>query len=357
MLDRDFWNGRRVLITGHTGFKGSWLTLLLGVLGARVAGLALAPTTSPNLFELASVEQGIGHRLADVTRLAMIEPIFTEHSPEILFHLAAQPLVLSSYEDPVGTYATNVMGTVNVLDAVRRCPSIRAVVIVTSDKCYDNQEWVWPYRETDRVGGHDPYSNSKGCAELVIDAYRRSFFNPAAYGQHRVALASARAGNVIGGGDWALNRLVPDAMRAFSGGRPLLIRRPKAIRPWQHVMDPLLGYLMLAHRLFAEGPQFGSGWNFGPENSGDASVERVATMLSAAWGPSAQWQTTGDEIDHEDIELRLDSAKARKFLGWRSLLPLPDAIALTVDWYSAWNQAADMRRLTIKQIEAVLARA
>jgi CDP-glucose 4,6-dehydratase len=357
MLDTDFWPGRRVLLTGHTGFKGGWLALLLRKLGAEVAGLGLPPSTSPSFFDLASVADGIDHQIGDVTDLSTVAAIFTRHCPEIVFHLAAQSLVRESYRNPVGTYATNVMGTVHVLDAARRCESVRAVVVVTSDKCYANREWVWPYRETDRLGGHDPYSNSKSCAELITEAYRMSFFKPADHAEHGVAIGSARAGNVIGGGDWAADRLVPDAVRAFSGALPLVIRNPGATRPWQHVLDPLVGYLLLAHRLFTDGPRFGGGWNFGPESAGHASVEQLVAKLFTAWGGSAQWQPAIGTQSHEALALRLDSSKARALLGWRPLFSLDDAIKLTAQWYLAWNEGADLRALTDRHLDAVVAAA
>ncbi len=317
----------------------------------------MPPEGAPNLFDLAGAADGIDHQIADITSLPAVEEIFARHRPEIVLHLAAQSLVQESYRNPVATYATNVIGTVHVLDAVRRADSVRAVVVVSSDKCYENREWVWAYRETDRLGGHDPYSNSKGCAELVTDSYRRSFFAPARHGEHGVAVASARAGNVIGGGDWALDRLVPDAVRAFGAGAPLVVRNPAAVRPWQHVIDPLVGYLMLAERLVTRGPEFGGGWNFGPEDGGNASVERLVGMLTAAWGGSAEWRPAAAAAPPEAMALRLDSAKAHALLGWRPLLRLDDAIRLTAEWYRAWRDGADLRRLTDQQIEAVLSAA
>jgi CDP-glucose 4,6-dehydratase len=357
MLDIGFWAGRRVFLTGHTGFKGSWLTLMLRKLGAQVAGLALPPNTSPNLFDLVSAADGIEHQIGDITSLPEVEAMFTRHRPEIVLHLAAQSLVQESYRNPVATYATNVIGTVHVLDAARRCDSVRAIVVVSSDKCYENQEWVWAYRETDRLGGHDPYSNSKSCAELVTDSYRWSFFHPARYAEHGVAIGSARAGNVIGGGDWAADRLVPDAARAFSAGTPLVIRNPAATRPWQHVIDPLIGYLLLAQRLCSDGPEFGGGWNFGPDDGGNASVAHLATTLSEAWGLSARWQPAAAEAPSEAMALRLDAAKARALLGWRPLLRLDDAIKLTAEWYRAWREGADLRQLTDCQLDALLSAA
>jgi CDP-glucose 4,6-dehydratase len=355
VLDIGFWQGRRVLVTGHTGFKGSWLVLLLRRLDAQIAGLALPPATSPSLFDLADAADGIDHRIGDVTSLAEVEATFARQRPEIVLHLAAQSLVQESYRNPVLTYATNVLGTVHVLDAARRCDSVRAVVVVTSDKCYENREWVWPYRETDRLGGHDPYSNSKSCAELITDAYRRSFFAASRYAEHGLAIATARAGNVIGGGDWAADRLVPDAVRAFAAGLPLVVRNPTAVRPWQHVLDPLIGYLVLAERLFSAGPEFGEGWNFGPADGGDATVGHLVTAFSSTWGPAAQWHPASAAARPEAMALRLDSSKARTRLGWRPLLPLDRAIALTVEWYLGWQQGEQARRLCDRQLDAVLA--
>lgn len=357
MLDRAFWAGRRVLITGHTGFKGSWLTLLLKKLGAEIAGLALPPDATPNLFELAAVADGIDHRVGDITSLPAVEAAFAAHRPEIVLHLAAQSLVQESYRDPVGTYATNVLGTVHVLDTVRRCPSVRAVVVVSSDKCYDNREWVWAYRETDRLGGHDPYSNSKSCTELVTHAYRRSFFPPSRHAEHRVAIASARAGNVIGGGDWAADRLVPDAVRALAAGTVLAIRNPTATRPWQHVLDPVVGYLLLAQRLVADGPQFGEAWNFGPDPIGDASVEHLLALLAKHWSGRPQWRLAAEKAAPEAMALRLDSAKVRGALGWRPLFALDEAIRLTASWYLAWRDGADLYALTDRQLGAAIAAA
>ena len=357
MLDPAFWAGRRVLITGHTGFKGGWLTLLLKKLGAEIAGLSLPPNTTPSLFEIANVAGGIDHRIGDITSLPTVEAAFTGHRPEIVLHLAAQSLVQESYRDPVGTYATNVLGTVHVLEAVRRCPSVRAVVVVSSDKCYDNREWVWAYRETDRLGGHDPYSNSKSCTELVTAAYRDSFFPRSRFAEHRVAIASARAGNVIGGGDWAVDRLVPDAARAFAADAELVIRNPTATRPWQHVLDPVVGYLLLAQRLAANGPQFGEGWNFGPDSLGEASVKQLFGLLASAWGARPAWRLTAEEAPPEAIALRLDSAKARALLGWRPLFSLDAAIALTAEWYLAWKNGADLPALTERQLTAAMAAA
>src|SRR5271157_2901498 len=261
------WNGRRVLLTGHTGFKGGWLCLWLQQMGTELCGIALEPPKTLSLFQDAGVERGMRSVIGDIRDIDLLKRTFAEHRPEMVFHLAAQPLVLSSYEDPLYTYSTNVMGTANVLEAARHTDSLRAVVVVTTDKCYENREWEWPYRETDRLGGYDPYSNSKACAELVVSAYRNSFFNPADYSRHGVAVASVRAGNVIGGGDWAEGRLVPDIIRAFIDERPVRIRNPHAIRPWQHVLEPLRGYIAVADSLWEAGLKSGEAWNFGPAQS------------------------------------------------------------------------------------------
>ena len=261
-----FWKGKRILLTGHTGFKGSWLSLWLQSMGAPVVGYALAPPTNPSLFEVAEVGRGMTSVIGDIRDLEHLCAVFAEHKPEIVIHMAAQPLVRYSYIEPVETYSTNVMGTVNLLEAVRGTDSVKAVVNVTSDKCYENREWVWNYRENEAMGGYDPYSNSKGCAELVTAAYRNSYFHSEKYKEHGVALASGRAGNVIGGGDWAGDRLIPDIMRAITQNLAVNIRNPHAIRPWQHVLEPLSGYLMLAQKLYEEGAAYAEGWNFGPSD-------------------------------------------------------------------------------------------
>ena len=290
-----FWHDRRVLVTGHTGFKGAWLSLWLSRLGARVTGLALAPETSPSLFTLAGLAERVDSRLGDIRSRAIVDAVVAESRPEVVFHLAAQALVRRSYADPVATYETNVMGTAHVLEAARRADGLRAVVVVTSDKCYENREWWWPYREDDALGGYDPYSSSKGCAELVTAAWRRSYFGGPA---SPAGVASARAGNVIGGGDWAEDRLVPDCMRAFGTSTPVVIRRPAAVRPWQHVLEPLAGYLLLAERL-AEGPGFAEAWNFGPSVDDARPVSWVVDRLVRFWGGDARWAHDGSEQPHE----------------------------------------------------------
>ncbi|MFO1433592.1 MAG: CDP-glucose 4,6-dehydratase [Candidatus Competibacteraceae bacterium] len=350
-----FWAGKRVLLTGHTGFKGGWLSLWLQQLGADIVGYALEPPTQPSLFELARVGPGMRESiLGDVRDPAHLQTVFARSQPEIVFHLAAQPLVRDSYQFPVETYATNVMGTVHLLEAVRRSGGVRVVVNVTSDKCYENREWVWGYRETEPMGGYDPYSNSKGCAELVTAAYRNSFFNPAEFQRHGVALASVRAGNVIGGGDWARDRLIPDIMRAFLAGQPVIIRNPQAIRPWQHVLDPLCGYLELAETLWRQGPDYAEGWNFGPRDDDARPVSWLMARLAALWGKDARWELDGSRHPHEAHYLKLDCSKAMIRLDWRPRWNLEQALTATVDWYSAYAAHQDMRAVTLRQINAYL---
>lgn len=349
-VNPDFWKNKKVLLTGHTGFKGSWLSLWLQSLGAQVTGFALAPATSPNLFELADVASGMTSVLGDIRDLAALQAVMAQHRPEIVIHMAAQALVRPSYQNPVETYATNVMGTVHLLEAVRQTPGIKAVVNITTDKCYENREWVWGYRETDPMGGYDPYSNSKGCAELVSAAYRSSFFNPATYAQHGVALATVRAGNVIGGGDWAQDRLLPDILAAFAGGKPAQIRNPHAIRPWQHVLEPLRGYLSLAERLYSEGTAFAEGWNFGPNDEDAKEVGWIAGQMAQLWGKDAQWTTDHGAHPHEAHYLKLDISKARARLGWQPALRLQDGLRLIVDWSQHHAAGADMRSVTLAQI-------
>lgn len=353
MPNPTFWRGKRVFVTGHTGFKGSWLTLWLKQLGADVTGYALNPITTPNLFELANVgEHDCRSQIADIRDYPKLKETIAAATPDIVFHLAAQPLVRRSYLDPRETYETNVMGTVNLLEAIRHTPSVRAAVIVTSDKCYENREWVWGYREEEPMGGHDPYSNSKGCAELVTAAMRDSFFGTQAKGQYKAAIASARAGNVIGGGDWAEDRLIPDIVRAIAAGQPANIRNPDAIRPWQHVLEPLAGYLLLAERLYTQGAEFASGWNFGPGNDESRTVRWICDHMVQHWGHGAAWRQDGSIHPHEATYLKLDSSKARMQLGWRPRLTLAQCLDWLVDWYRAHGAGEDMRATTIRQINA-----
>jgi len=344
------WQGRRVFLTGHTGFKGGWLALWLAAKGAQVRGFALDPSTEPNLFTLASVAGVLEDDRGDVRDYSKLETSLTDFEPEVVFHLAAQPLLRRSYADPLATYSTNVMGTANLLEAVRKCPSVRSVVCVTTDKCYVNREWAWPYRETDPLGGHDPYSSSKACAEIVAAAYRDSYFPSSLRHQHRVAIATARAGNVIGGGDWSEDRLIPDLIRGFRSGHPVLIRRPNAIRPWQHVLEPLHGYIMLAEQLLAGRAEAASAFNFGPSEDDAWPVERIATKLASMWGAGASWVHDAEPGVHEAHYLKLDSSKARSELGWRPCLNLETALEWTIDWYRQWHNGADMAAETRAQI-------
>ncbi len=344
-MNCEFWRGKRVFLTGHTGFKGSWLALWLQSLGAEVHGLALEPPTEPNLYTVARVGDGMANSvIADIRDGAMLAASLRAAKPEIIFHLAAQALVRYSYTQPVETYAINVMGTVNLLEAVRAMPGVRAVVNVTSDKCYENREWVWGYREHEPMGGHDPYSSSKGCAELVTTAYRRSFFDKAG-----VALASARAGNVIGGGDWAVDRLIPDFLRAADAGETLKVRSPHAIRPWQHVLEPLYGYLMLAEHLYLEGDKAAEPWNFGPADEDARPVRWIVERLAAMRG-GVSWECDSAFQTHEAHYLKLDSSKARARLGWRPRWRLETALTQTLEWHKAWRRGMDMRAPTLTQI-------
>ena len=349
-MNRAFWKDKEVLITGHTGFKGSWLSLWLQKLGANVLGYALSPPTQPSLFEVACVADGMTSITGDVRDLEHLQAVIAEHRPEIIIHMAAQPLVRYSYEDPIETYSTNIMGTVNVLEAVRHSESVRAVVCITSDKCYEDQEWLWGYRENEPMGGRDPYSSSKGCAELVISAYRNSYFPAEEYQRHGVALASARAGNVIGGGDWARDRLVPDIMKAVMANRPVVIRNPQAIRPWQHVLEPLNGYLCLAEQLEVCGPEFAQGWNFGPNDEDARPVSWVVEHLTKLWGENARWELDSAQSSHEATYLKLDCSKAKSLLGWSPKLSLPTALEWIVEWYRGYQQNQNMRQLTEVQI-------
>jgi CDP-glucose 4,6-dehydratase len=346
------WAGKRVLITGHTGFKGSWLSLWLQSKGAELCGYALDPPTEVNLFTDADVTTGMRSVLGDIRDTAHAGRVFQEHQPEIVFHLAAQPLVRGSYADPVGTYATNVVGTASVLEAARHTPSVRAIVVVTTDKCYENREWDWPYRENDRLGGYDPYSNSKACTELVVSSYRNSFFNPAAYDKHGVAIASVRAGNVIGGGDWAADRLVPDVMRAFLAMEPVLIRNPRAVRPWQYVLEPLRGYIAVAESLCENGTIDAEAWNFGPQQADAQTVEWIVRKLASLWGEGAQWRVDSGDHPHEAHTLQLDWSKAKRRLDWSPALALSDALTATAEWYKVKSEAKDMRAFTLQQIQS-----
>jgi CDP-glucose 4,6-dehydratase len=352
-LKRAFWRGRRVLVTGHTGFKGAWLTAWLKAMGAEVTGYSLEPPTTPNLFEEANVRDGIDSVSGDIRDLDRLRRTFAAKDPEIVFHLAAQSLVRAGYDDPVGTYSTNVLGTVHVLEVVRQTPSVRAVIVVTSDKCYDNSDWVWPYRENDRLGGRDPYASSKACAELVTEAYRVSFFDDA-----RCGIATVRAGNVIGGGDWAANRLVPDLLRAFGEGTPALIRNPGSIRPWQFVLEPLRGYLSLAQALVDGDGGLAGAWNFGPHDHDVRPVQWIADRLVENWGPEAAWKMDEEyDTKPEAFTLKLDSSKARALLGWDPKVGLDTALEWIVEWHRGWiehhDRAAELMREQLERFESI----
>jgi CDP-glucose 4,6-dehydratase len=346
------WQGRRVFLTGHTGFKGGWLSLWLAHRGAIVRGFALAPPTPQNFYTAASIATDVDDVRGDIRDYARLESALRDFNPEVVFHLAAQPLVRHSYLDPLGTYATNVMGTANVLEAVRKTASVRAVVCITTDKCYQDQDWEWPYRETDQLGGYDPYASSKACAELIAAAYRNSFFAADRTGEHRVAIATARAGNVVGGGDWSRDRLVPDLIRGFESAQPVTIRNPKAIRPWQHVLDPLQGYILLAERLLTGEGRFASSFNFGPLDGDIWPVQRIATRLAERWGQGASWKQDPAANPHESRVLRVDSSRARIELGWKPRLTTETALDWAIDWYRAHRDGSDMRQMTLAQIEA-----
>lgn len=351
MTDSSFWRGRRVFLTGHTGFKGSWLSLWLTNMGAVVRGFGLDPVSTPNLFTSANVADALEDVRGDIRTPGLVDASLANFKPEIVFHMAAQPLVRESYRDPVGTYETNVMGTVRVLEAVRRTSGVKAVVCVTTDKCYENREWLWGYRESDPLGGYDPYSSSKACAELISSAYRQSFFPTDKYAEHGCSIASARAGNVIGGGDWSADRLVPDLLRGLEANRPVMIRNPGAIRPWQHVLEPLCGYLRLAELLVSkDGARYATAFNFGPFDDDVRPVSWIANRFQNLWGGSASWGFDQQAQPHEAGYLKLDASRARSELGWTPKLRLDQAIEWIVDWHKRFLRGEDMKGFTISQI-------
>ena len=351
MIDHSFWRGRKVLLTGHTGFKGGWLSLWLEALGANVTGYALAPPTTPSLFVKAKIARRIRSVQGDIRDFPGLKAVIAECRPEVIIHMAAQSVVGRGYEDPLETYTSNVLGTIHVLECVRQLRRPCVVLNVTSDKCYSNQEWVWGYRETDSLGGRDPYSNSKACAELITSSYRASFFPPSSSAQQGVALASARAGNVIGGGDWTSYQLVPDLMRAFIAGVPCQIRNPSAVRPWQFVLEPLHGYLLVCERIAKDAPAFASGWNFGPADEDAKPVSWIAKELALAWGHGAIWTCDQEPRFHEAQLLKLDTSKAQRLLDWHPVLPLRDSLGWVVEWYKAFRDGKDLEVVTRSQID------
>lgn len=350
----DFYTGKKVFVTGHTGFKGSWLCLLLHKLGAQVSGYALNPPTQPSLYEAANIDAFVDSTIGDIRNYNLLLATLQSVQPDIVIHMAAQPLVRESYKNPRETYEVNVMGTVNLLDAIRQIASVKAVVNVTTDKCYENREWHWGYRENEPMGGYDPYSNSKGCSELVTSSFRNSFFNPATYTQHGLALASARAGNVIGGGDWADDRLIPDFIRAITAGQEVKIRSPYAIRPWEHVLEPLTGYLMLAQALYTRGAAFAQAWNFGPDDADARNVEWITKTICELWGDNARYSVDTNPQPHEASYLKLDCSKAKAELGWYPRWNIHKTLESIVEWNKELLKGVDAREITERQIDEYL---
>jgi len=355
IVDPSFWQGKKVFLTGHTGFKGGWLATWLSTMGAELHGFSLSPSANRNLFEVASIASLFSQStFADIRNINSLHDALIHSSPDIVIHMAAQSLVRYSYKHPVETYATNVMGTVNLLESLRDCPSVKSALIITTDKCYENREWVWGYRELDSLGGYDPYSNSKACAEMVVSTYRQSFFADQKSQKTHLKIATCRAGNVIGGGDWSQDRLIPDALAAFESGESLLVRNPLATRPWQHVMEPLSGYLLLAQALYQKGALFDGAWNFGPNDEGICSVEQLINLLIAQWRSPVMWRPEEGSQPHEANSLRLDSSKARRDLGWNCHWTLERSIKETVDWHNAFQGGQDMLAITKQQIKAYI---
>lgn len=350
-INKEFWKKKKVLITGHTGFKGSWLCLLLNKLDADIYGYALEPPTNPSLFNEAKIRELITSHIGDIRDYENLFSVIQTVKPDIIIHMAAKAIVRESYKNPVETYAINVMGIVNLLEAIRHTSKIKAVVNVTSDKCYENHEWHWGYRENEPMGGYDPYSNSKGCSELVTLAFRSSYFNPKDYNKHGVAIASARAGNVIGGGDWADDRLIPDFIKAITKGEEVKIRSPYAVRPWQHVLEPLSGYLTLAERLYNDGPKFAEGWNFGPDDKDAKSVEWIIKKICNFWGKGASYGIDKNPQPHEANYLKLDCSKAKNELEWLPKWDIETTLKSIVDWNKAYLKDENIRVITEKQIE------
>lgn len=350
-IDKNFWKGKRVLLTGHTGFKGSWLALWLKQLGAELTGFSLPPQTTPNLFELANVSCEMVSLTGNIHDLENIKSIIKKYKPEIIFHMAAQSLVQYSYKNPVETYMTNVIGTVNLFESVRQAGGAKVVVNITSDKCYENKEKREGYKEDEPMGGYDPYSSSKGCAELITAAYRRSFFSPGRFNDHKTAISSVRAGNVIGGGDWSQDRLIPDIVRGIIDKRTIKIRHPHATRPWQYVLEPLSGYLILAQKMWNDGIAFSDSWNFGPDEKDEREVEWIVQNFEKKWQEKINWTIEEDSKFHEAHYLRLDSAKARTKIGWSPVWKINTALEKTVEWYKIFVNAGNIKDITISQIE------
>ncbi|MCX7747181.1 MAG: CDP-glucose 4,6-dehydratase [Clostridia bacterium] len=350
MLDKSFWKGRKVFLTGHTGFKGSWMCLWLSMLGAEVTGYALNPPTMPSMFELCKIDSLVNSVIGDIRDRELLNTVIQKAEPEIIIHMAAQPLVSESYKNTVETYDINLMGTVNLFEAVKNCKSVKAVINVTTDKCYENKEWVWAYRENEPMGGYDPYSCSKACSELITSSYRLSFFNPENFEKHGVGIASARAGNVIGGGDWADNRLIPDCIRALLEGRKIIIRNPQSIRPWQHVLEPVRGYLLLAQKLFLDGPKYSEAWNFGPENSSAITVEAVVKGICKLWDEKAGYEIESESFGHESKYLKLDCSKAKTYLGWYPKMDINEALLNIVEWSKAYKEGKNLLEVCCRQI-------
>ncbi|WP_206670813.1 CDP-glucose 4,6-dehydratase [Cyclobacterium xiamenense] len=346
-VNSDFWKNKKVFMTGHTGFKGSWLALWLQEMGAHVKGYSLAPPTAPSLFTAARVSENMISENGDIRNLEQLTMSMRQFEPEIVLHLAAQPLVRLSYESPIDTYDVNVLGTAKVLEAARSCACLKSLVVVTTDKCYENNEWAWGYRENERMGGYDPYSSSKGCAELIASAYRRSFFSEPG----GASVATARAGNVIGGGDWAKDRLIPDILSAFEKNRPVVIRNPMATRPWQHVLEPLSGYLILAEELYVRGSEVAEAWNFGPDEDDCKPVSWVLDQMIRFWGDGASWCYDDEPNPHEAVFLKLDCSKAKHYLKWEPRWRVDEALKRTVSWYQVFMRKGNVRKLTLNEIE------
>lgn len=351
LLYSNVYKGKKVLITGHTGFKGSWLCILLNKLGAEIYGYALEPPTNPNLYTEAKLDDFVNSTIGDIRDYSNLLKVVRNIKPQIVIHMAAQPLVRESYKRPVETYEINVMGTVNLLEACRNTSSVKAIVNVTTDKCYENQEWHWGYRENEPMGGYDPYSNSKGCSELVTSCYRNSYFHRTNYSEHGVAIASARAGNVIGGGDWAIDRLIPDLIKSLEENKDVIIRNPSAIRPWQHVLEPLNGYLQLASKLYIEGSNFSESWNFGPNEEDIKDVEWITKTFCEQWGNNGNYKIDKNQHPHEASLLKLDCSKAKSLLGWYPKWNILTTIKSIVDWYKSFESGENAKVLTERQIE------